>query len=66
MKSEGKRLSQSTLMQDAMLRRVVGLWKDRAWLRTQADVDRFLKRLRGSMRQRLRETRVWRKHRRSL
>jgi hypothetical protein len=40
--------------QKAVLRRVAGLWGDRARLRTQADVNRLLKRLRGSTRQRLR------------
>ena len=40
--------------QKAALRRVAGLWEDRTQLRSQADVNRFLKRLRGSTRQRLR------------
>jgi hypothetical protein len=42
------------LTQKAMLRQVAGLWKDRAHLRTQADVNRALRRLRGSTRRRLR------------
>lgn len=39
-------------MQKAVFRRVAGLWKDRR-LRTQADVNRLLRRLRGSTAQRL-------------
>lgn len=42
------------LTQKAVLRRVAGLWKDRIQMRTQADVNRALKRLRGSTRHRLR------------
>ena len=42
------------LTQKAVLRRIAGLWKDRAHLRTQADVNRTLKRLRGSTQRRLR------------
>ncbi len=38
--------------QKALLRQVAGLWKDRP-LRTQADVNRFLRRLRGSTHRRL-------------
>ena len=36
------------------LRQVAGLWKDRVQLRTQIDVNRVLRHLRGSTRQRLR------------
>ncbi|MBI4598379.1 MAG: hypothetical protein HY737_08280 [Candidatus Omnitrophica bacterium] len=39
--------------QKATLRQVAGLWKDRAQLRTQTDVNRELKRLRGSTARRL-------------
>ena len=42
-----------SLTQKAVLRRVAGLWKDRTQLRHQADVNRFLKRVRGSTRRRL-------------
>ena len=34
------------------LRQVAGLWKDRTHLRTQADVNRMLRQLRGSTKQR--------------
>lgn len=40
------------LTQKTTMRQVAGLWKDRR-LRTQGDVNRFLKRLRGSTQQRL-------------
>ena len=42
------------LTQKTILRRVAGLWKDRIRLRTQTDVNRALKRLRGSTQHRLR------------
>jgi len=41
------------LIQKSVLRKVNGLWKDRAHLRTQADVNRILKQLRGSTQTRL-------------
>ncbi|MBI3320162.1 MAG: hypothetical protein HYZ89_06210 [Candidatus Omnitrophica bacterium] len=41
------------LTQKTIFRQVAGLWKNRR-LRTQADVNRFLKRLRGSTPDRLR------------
>ena len=41
------------LTQKMVLRQVAGLWSDRARLRTQTDVNRALKRLRGSTTQRL-------------
>ena len=41
------------LTQKTMLRQVSGLWKDRTALRSQADVNRWLKRVRGSTRHRL-------------
>lgn len=43
-----------TLTQKAVFRQVAGLWKDRARLRTQADVNAFLRRMRGSTQRRLR------------
>ena len=43
-----------SLTQKAVLRRVAGLWSDRAHLRTQADINRSLRRLRGSTERRLR------------
>lgn len=42
-----------SLTQKIALRHVAGLWKDRVELRTQANVNRALKRLRGSTRRRL-------------
>jgi metal-responsive CopG/Arc/MetJ family transcriptional regulator len=39
--------------QQAAIRQTAGLWKDRVSLRSQADVNRALKRLRGSTRRRL-------------
>ncbi len=42
------------LTQKAVLHQVAGLWKDRFKLRTQADVNRLLKRLRGSTQHRVR------------
>ncbi len=42
-----------SLTQKAAIRRVAGLWKDRSGLRTQTDVNRMLKRLRGSTAKRL-------------
>lgn len=42
------------LTQKAALHKVAGLWKDRVQLRTQVDVNRTLKRLRGSTQRRLR------------
>ena len=42
------------LTQKAVFRKVAGLWQDRAHLRTQAEVNRALKRLRGSTARRLR------------
>ncbi len=41
------------LTQQAILRKVSGLWSDRVRLRTQDDVNRTLKRLRGSTQRRL-------------
>ncbi len=41
------------LTQKTVLRRVAGLWRDRTNLRTQADVNRMLKQVRGSTQQRL-------------
>ncbi len=41
------------LTQKAILRQVAGLWKHRTSLRTQTDVNRALKRLRGSTTRRL-------------
>ncbi len=41
------------LIQKSVLRKVSGLWKDRRHLRTQSDVNRTLKRLRGSTQIRL-------------
>ena len=41
------------LIQKSALRKVSGLWKNRVHLRTQADINRALKRLRGSPRTRL-------------
>ena len=37
-----------SLIQKSVLRKLSGLWKDRAHLRTQADVNRALKQRRGS------------------
>lgn len=42
-----------SLIQKSVLRKVSGLWKDRSDLRTQADVNRGLKQLRGSTQARL-------------
>lgn len=42
------------MTQKATFRHVAGLWKDRVQWRTQADVNRALKRLRGSTPRRLR------------
>ena len=42
-----------TLTQKVALRQAAGLWKDRVQLRTQADVNRRLWRLRGSTQRRL-------------
>lgn len=41
------------LTQKAALRRVAGLWRDRTALHGQTDVNRMLRRLRGSTRARL-------------
>lgn len=41
------------LAQKAAFRNAAGLWKDRTDIRTQADVNRMLKALRGSTRHRL-------------
>ncbi len=41
------------LTQKKMLRQVTGLWKHRTELRTQDDVNRWLKRVRGSTQPRL-------------
>lgn len=41
------------LTQRAVLHDIAGLWKDRTTLRTQTDVNRLLKQLRGSTRARL-------------
>jgi len=41
------------LAQKSMFRQVAGLWRTRAHFRTQADVNRALKRLRGSTSHRL-------------
>jgi hypothetical protein len=43
-----------SLTQKTALRLVAGLWKDHTGLRTPADVNRVLKRLRGSTQRRLR------------
>lgn len=43
-----------SLMQKNVLRKISGLWKGRSHLRTQSDVNRALKRLRGSTQARLR------------
>ncbi len=42
------------LTQKAALHQAAGLWRDRATLRAQADVNRMLKRVRGSTETRLR------------
>ena len=41
------------LTQKAVFHKVAGLWKDRVQLRTQTDVNRTLKQLRGSTQRRL-------------
>ena len=41
------------LTQKAVFHKVAGLWKDRAQLRTQTDVNRTLRQLRGSTQRRL-------------
>lgn len=41
------------LTQKAALHQAAGLWRNRTHLRTQADVNRFLKRVRGSTQARL-------------
>lgn len=54
--SEGSASSamSSKKTQKATFRHIAGLWKGRVQLRTQADVNRALKRLRGSTQRRLR------------
>ena len=41
------------LIQKSILRKVSGLWRDRTSLRTQTDVNRALKKIRGSTESRL-------------